>query len=178
MICKDSPACQTQSFHSSPSLLAPRVGVRGMRDGDSSGGRQDTGLSSLWGTGVTPWAPSLGVPRVNRTSPKTVALSGQKAVDSTSDARENQIPTKLDGSRPEQNLVFIEPKKRPKKTIRGLSHSRSQRPAPSPSADRLTVATHPSPGSGLRGNRPGANRGSSVWTDLRQVLVSRKEKQD
>ena len=46
-------------------------------------------------------------------SPKRAALSGQKAVESTSDARENQRPAKLslclEGTRPEQNLAFTEP---------------------------------------------------------------------
>lgn len=69
-----------------------------------------------WQTGypVTPWAPSPGGRCSSRiSSPKRAALSGQKTVESTSDARENQRPAKLglclDGTRPEQNLAFTEP---------------------------------------------------------------------
>ena len=90
---------------------------------------------------MTPWAPPLGVRIVNRpqlggnrksSAPlKTVALSGQKAVRSTSAARENQRPAKLGPSlrrAPGQNrtLLLLSHKQR-------ANENNSGTPAPGPS---------------------------------------------
>lgn len=71
-------------------------------------------------------------------SPKTVALSGQKAVKSTFTARENQGPAKLRPSltcAPDQNRtpLLLSGSKGPKKTVVGPPSPGCQPPATTPS---------------------------------------------
>lgn len=110
---------------------------------------------------MTPWAPPLGVRIVNRpqlggnrkSAPlKTVALSGQRAVRSTSAARENQRPAKLGPSlrrAPGQNrtLLLLSHKQRANENNSGTP---ALAPHCSPPLCRETVqVTHSSPGSSL-----------------------------
>ena len=97
-------------------------------------------------------------------SPKRAALSGQKTVESTSDARENQRPAKLglclDGTGPEQNLAFTEPWAKSQRKQWG--DPQPLEASPLPPAPLQTSSSD----SLLRRERPGRKQSRSAWEKL------------
>lgn len=159
------------------------TGARGLRwwqaghQGETS--PQGTPTGALSGVGIVDppqWGRNRRVLLL-----QDMALLRQEAEKSTSSAREPSL-----SRTPGQNraLLLLSHQQRDKESnSRALCCTpRRQLPAPSPHDSpplcRGTVTvTHSSPGSSLWRKWQGVHRRNSTWTDLRQVLVSRKEKQ-